>query len=38
MCKCNKCDQQGTENCIRLMEAHTGQKYGNNAYCRNRNT
>jgi len=23
MCKCNKCDKQGTENCIRLMEAHT---------------
>lgn len=25
MCKCNECDKQGTENCIRLMEAHTAQ-------------
>ena len=25
MCKCEECDKQGTENCIRLMEAHTAQ-------------
>lgn len=25
MCKCNECDKQETENCIRLMEANTAQ-------------